>query len=232
MTIFSPKKKRKFIKLKSKVMALRKLGKTYSEIRKIYNIPKSTLSDWLKGVKMSLKERKRLQKRAYKNWRRAVEANAKRKMEERRKIRLEIENNAKKEIKKIEINDLKPIGAALYWAEGGKNRNQLRFSNSDPAIIKVITKFFCKVCKIPKEKIKARVHIYPGMDYQKCLNFWSKITKLPKSNFHPPQIQISRASKGKRPRNTLPYGTLHLTVTNTELACRVKGWIQGISEKI
>ena len=93
-------------------------------------------------------------------------------------------------------------------------------------------RFLREICNIPDSKITARIHLYPEINYQKTLNFWRKITKLPKKNFKPPQIQVSRASKGKRPKNTLPYGTLHLTVNSTELTCKVKGWIRGISEKI
>jgi len=92
-------------------------------------------------------------------------------------------------------------------------------------------KFFREICHIPDEKIKALVHIYPGLNYKKVLTFWTKIAKLPKKNFYKPQTQISRASKRKRDRNTLPYGTLHLTAGNTLITSQVKGWIQGILEK-
>lgn len=137
------------------------------------------------------------------------------------------------EIKNISENDLKLIGSALYWAEGGsKNRNSLRFGNSNPLIIKTIIKFFREICQIQKKKIGARIHLHPGVNQKKATNYWIKITNLPKTNFYPPQTQISRASKGRRPKNTLPYGTLHLTINNTEITCKVKGWIKGISGKI
>jgi len=139
----------------------------------------------------------------------------------------------RKKIINISQNELKLIGSALYWAEGNtKNRNRLQFSNCDHFLIKVAMKFFREICKVRDDKICARVHIYPGLDYKKTLNFWSNITNLPNKNFYPPQIQVSRASKRVMSRNTLLYGTLHLTILSTELASRVKGWIQGISEKI
>lgn len=149
------------------------------------------------------------------------------------KIRNEIEKKSSKEIKKLSFSDLKLIGSALYWAEGGtKNRNRLQFSNSNPLMIKVAMRFFRKVCCAPDNKIKALIHIYPGMNYKKALDFWRKITKLPKNNFYPPRIQISRASKKKRPRNTLPCGTIHLTILDTKLACMVKGWIIGMAKNL
>jgi hypothetical protein len=222
------KLKRKFIHLKPKVITLRKSGRSYSEIRKIYPIPKSTLSDWLKDIKIDQSIKTELEKRAYEK----LKEEAKKKRERASRLRQAIEEQSKKEIKEIIDEELKLIGSALFWAEGGKRERQhLRFANSDPELIKVFLKFCRKVCKIPEEKIKARIHLYPGMDVQKATSFWSAVTGIPPENFYKPQIQVSRASKRKRGRK-LPFGTLHLICGNTETFCKVKGWIQGICENI
>lgn len=227
------KSKRQFIHLKLDVIGLRKSGKTYSEIREIYPIPKGTLSDWLKDIKIPTKNREMMEKRSYEKWKLGNDIFVQKRMRDAFNIRIGFENKAKKEIKKISAYTLKIIGAALYWAEGGKTRkNFLRFVNSDPIMIKLMMRFFREICQASNEKIKGRVQIYPNMDYEKILNFWSGLTQLPKENFYRPQTQISRASKGKRPRNTLPYGTLHLTIYNTPTISRVMGWIKGISEQI
>lgn len=219
------------------IIALRKNGKTHGEIAKFLNIPKSTVGWWLRNVKISKALEKQILERSRKKWRKniAIYNNyyGKIRSELATKIRENYKIRASKEIGNLTKKGLKFIGSSLYWAEGNiKNRNSLRFSNSNPLIIKTIMKFFREVCKIPDKKIKARVHIYPGLGKKKATNYWKKITGLNKNNFHKPQVQTSRASRGKRPRNTLPYGTLHLTAGNTEITCKVKGWIQGISEKI
>lgn len=215
--------------LRSLIIHLRKSGKTYSEIRAIYSVPKGTLSYWLKDVIIPEKERMRMQKRAYEKWKKGNKIFIERGIAEAKKIRDNAKRKAAEEIKNI---DLKQIGSALFWAEGGKKqRNHIRFCNSDPEIIKIMMRFLREICHITDGKIKARAHIYPQMNYQKIIKFWSKTTGLPKKNFYTPQFQISRASKKKKQFNTLPYGTLHLTAGNTESACRVKGWIQGIINK-
>ncbi|MCG2689889.1 hypothetical protein L6252_01250 [Candidatus Parcubacteria bacterium] len=219
------------------IITLRKQGKTYGEIEEILKLPKSTVGWWLRGIKMEKSVEKQTIERCRNKWRKNIsdynKIYAKIRSKEAADVR---ENNKKKgalEIKKITLNGLKLIGSALYWAEGNtKNRHLLRFANSKPEIIKTMMDFFRRVCNIPEEKIKARIHLYPSINEQEAINYWKKITNLPKKNFHPSQIQISRASKGKRSKNTLPYGTLHLTAGNTEITCRVKGWIRGISEKI
>jgi len=216
-----------------RIIALRKKGKTYGEIAEMLNLPKSTVAWWLRDVKISKSLQKQILEKSREKWRKNITAYnkvyAKIRSREATRIREKYKEKAAKEIKNLSKKDLKLIGSALYWAEGNtKNRHCIRFSNSDPLMIKAMIRFLREVCKIPDEKIKARIHLYPGINQQKTTNYWKKITRLPKRNFHPPQIQVSRASKGKRPRNTLPYGTLHLRAGNTEITCKVKGWIEGI----
>jgi len=220
-----------------KIILLRKKGKTYGEIEKILNLPRGTVVWWGKKVKLTKKEKKIILDKSRKKWRKNIvgfnRINAKIRSDKAREIRDAITLKAKRKIDRISKKDLLVIGTSLFWAEGSKShRWHLCFANSDSEIIKVMMRFFREICHIPDEKIKALVHIYPGLSYKKVLTFWTKITKLPKENFWKPQTQISRASKRKRDRNTLPYGTIHLTVGNTEIASQVKGWIQGISEKI
>ena len=226
-----------YLNKKVRAVNLRKQGYSYQEVAQILKISKSTAYLWTKKIRLSISAKKRIQNKIKEALGRGLIAynkiHGKIRSQEAAKIREDYKKKASREIKKLSKKDLKLIGAALYWAEGGlRNRNSLRFGNSNPLMIKTIMKFFREVCNIPPEKIKARIHLYPNINQKKATNYWIKITNLPRRNFHPPQIQISRASQGKRPINTLPYGTLHLTVSNTELTCKVKGWIQSISDKI
>jgi len=220
-----------------RIIAFRKRGKTYSEIAKILNLPKSTVAWWSKKAKISKSLQKQILERSKEKWRKNITAYnkvyAKIRSQEAARIREKYKEKATKEIKDLSKKDLKLIGTALYWAEGGKeNRNSLWFSNSDPLMIKTMMKFFREICKIPDEKIKAKIHLYPQINPKKATYYWSKITGLSSAQFTKPQIQISKASKKKRSVYRLPYGTLHLGIHNTEITCKVKGWIKGITEKI
>ena len=225
-----------YLNKKSKAIKLRKKGQSYKEVADTLRISKSTAYFWTKKIKLSISAQKRIKRKIKEALGKGLIAYnkvySKIRSREAAKIREGFKEKASKEIKKISKKDIKLIGTALYWAEGNtKNRNRLQFSNSNPLMIKVAMRFFREICNIPDKRIKVRAHIYPGINYRNALNFWSRITKLPKNNFYYPQTQISKSSKGKRLKNTLPYGTIHLTVTNTEITCRVKGWIRGIAEK-
>lgn len=227
------RKSRQFSHLKKLLIALRKQGKTYSEIREAYPVSKGTISFWLKDVKIPEANKRRMERRSYRKWKMANETFIKERIEKASKIRQGFEDKAKSEIKHLTPYSLKLIGVALYWAEGGKTkRGFLRFVNPDPMIIKLMMRFFREICGMPNEKIKGRIHIYPQMNYEQILTFWSELTQLPAKNFYRPQTQTSKSSKGRRSKKNLPYGTLHLSVFNTPTVSKVMGWIKGISEQM
>jgi hypothetical protein len=70
------------------------------------------------------------------------------------------------------------------------------------------------------------LRIHSNISAEKAINFWSKITKIPKERFR--VSTQSRASQGKRPKNSLPYGTLKLSVHSRQKFYQIKGWIDGL----
>jgi len=71
------------------------------------------------------------------------------------------------------------------------------------------------------------IRIHPNIKEQSVINFWAKVTDIPKERFRITH-QISRASKRKRPVNSLPYGTLRLNVNSRQKFQQIKGWIEGL----
>ena len=127
------------------------------------------------------------------------------------------------------------IGTALYWGEGSKSERMtstpLDFSNSDPRMVIVYMKFLRKILKIPEERIRAGIHLYPSTPIDKARKFWAITTNLPEKRFFIIN-QISRASQNKRPFNTLPYGTIAIKISSRIQFHKVKGMIEGIMQKL
>jgi len=144
---------------KIKAIYMRKLGKSYGEIRKKIKISKSTLSLWLRDIQLKPEQEKRIyveirQKNAY----RLAKDNQQKKIKITEKILAE----AKKEVKYLFKDPLFLSGLMLYWAEGDKAEKweMVKFSNSDPMMIKVIMRWFREVCKVPEGKFRIGVHMH------------------------------------------------------------------------
>jgi len=217
-----------------KALKLRLTGKSYGEIRKSLGVSKSTLSLWFKNLQLPLFAQKILKKKDTAGRQKLLEFN-------RRRTRvISIENQktrqkALKEINSFPKNTLKLIGAALYWTEGykfekQKGTPQICFANSDPFIIALFVRFLQKVIKVPKEKFRMAIHIYPSTNEKAAIKFWSKVTNIPKNHFRITR-QISRASKRKRLFNALPYGTLRLIISGRQRCFQIQGWIDVLKRE-
>lgn len=216
---------------RSLAVQLRKRGKTYNEISELLGIPKSTLSGWFNGLKISETVKRRLWTNAKIKWAQSItDYNKKRALDILSKAN-ETQQKISKEIGNLTERELMLVGIALYWAEGNKkNRWCVRFCNSDPAIITLMMRFFREICRVNEEKFRASVQIHPNISEEKAKIFWSKISDIPLSQFRKTLVAISKSSKLKRPFNTLPYGTMQINISDVNLTNCIKGWILGLSK--
>ncbi|MFH1841297.1 MAG: hypothetical protein ABH800_00825 [Candidatus Nealsonbacteria bacterium] len=206
---------------------LRKKGWSLNEIKEKLKVAKSSVSIWVRDIELTKKQRQKLSKNKIK----------KEVIEKRRETRLKREsakreiviNTAKHEVKNLSKRKLWLIGTALYWGEGSKvHRGSIQFSNADPRMIQLMMRFFRKCCKVPESKFRGHIHIHPHLDEKKALKYWHNISGIPINQFFKTSTQQSKKSKNKK--DTLPFGTFNITICNTELFLKIKGWIEKICE--
>jgi len=221
---------------RQKAIEMRLEGESYGEIARTLDVSKGSLAVWFKYLKLPKKTQKLLEEKMriareynlFENNRRRTRAIQ---IENR-----EIRQSAATNIKSISKYELLLIGAALYWAEGwnrdttGKGHG-VCFANSNPDMVKLFLRFLREIIHVPEDKFRVDIHIYPNINEKSAINFWSQVTNISKERFRITQ-QISRASKGKRPKNSLPYGTLKLDVCARQNFFKVKGWIDGLIQQI
>ncbi len=213
-------------KEKIKAIQLRKQGKSYSEILKKISVSKSTLSLWLRDIELTKKQKKLLLKGRQKSRYAGAKARQKQRVEKTKKI-IEL---AKKEAKKNYKNSLFLSGLMLYWAEGDKSdiQEEVKFTNSDLVMIKLMIKWFQNICKVPKNKFRIALHIHTLHCRANIEQYWSKITKIPLTQFHKTQIKPTSL---KHRKNPLYNGTCAVIIYNKNLFRKIKGWKIGIIEK-
>jgi len=213
---------------KIEAIRLRKMGKSYQEIKKQLKVSKSTLSLWLRDVKLTPKQIEYLyhtlkQQNAY----RLAKKKQGQKMERIKEI---TQLSAKEALKKYK-DSFFVAGLMLYWAEGDKSKQTevIKFTNSDPEMIKIMMKWFRLVCKIPKDKFRVILHIHELHHRNSIEKFWSKITQIPLKQFQKTQIKPMTL---KHRKNPLYKGTCAIRIGNKDLFRKIMGWKQGVLEKI
>lgn len=220
------------LKEKEKAIKLRKRGLSYSEILKKISVAKSTLSLWLRSVGLA---RKQKQKLTEKRLAAALRGSIK-KREQRIAITNEIKTKARNEIGKLSNRELWLTGVALYWAEGTKQKEhnvsqKVKFSNTDPIMIKVFLRWLQNICGIPKSEISFRISLHETAinKLDKVQKYWAKITGLPINNFQKIDWKKHRINTKRKNTGEKYFGLLNVYIRNsTNLNRKIQGWIEGI----
>jgi hypothetical protein len=119
-------------------------------------------------------------------------------------------------------------GCMLYWAEGGKRRNGIQFSNSDARMLVLFRKFLVVALGIAPGDIHLSINVYTnnGMGIDEIERYWLDLLDLPDSSARNHVLNHTPTSSSGRARNKLPYGVARLTVHQTRMVQHIYGAIQ------
>lgn len=215
--------------LKKLASDLRKAGKSYADINREIDVPKSTLSYWLGNKKWSQQIRKEL----HEKWK-EIDTNRLIKINKNRRFITEIKYDgyrkmANTQFKKLVNDPLFLIGLSLYWGEGEKAHNgRVGLVNTDVNILKTIVNFYRRILLVPEEKLRAALFIYQDIDGNRALRFWSRNLKIPRSQFIKTQVLPSRS---KLTHKKVKYGVCNAYFSNTELSIKMRQWINLLAQK-
>ena len=81
-------------------------------------------------------------------------------------------------------NPLHLAGCMLYWAEGSKARNAIRFTNSDPRMVSFFRKFLVDALGLEPAEIHLSINVYTnnGMGIEEIERYWLDLLQLPQSS--------------------------------------------------
>jgi len=119
-------------------------------------------------------------------------------------------------------------GCMLYWAEGEKDRNALRFYNSDPEMVRFFVSFLKTYFDLRDEEIRITCNLFADhvQRQREIEQFWLEVAQLPECSLGKSYVNVySKHSKKKR-INRLPYGTVRVTVCRTRVVQSIFGSIQ------
>ncbi len=104
---------------KSEAIKLRKKGKSYSQILSVVPVSHSSLSIWLRDIKLSELQKANLEKRQVQGSLKGALIRKNDRILRSKKIK----ESASGDIDKLSKRELWLIGVALYWAEGSKEKD-------------------------------------------------------------------------------------------------------------
>lgn len=213
--------------LREEATKLRLQGYTYGQIKRELNLSKSTLSDWLKNLPLSEDSFQRLSKNREISRDIRIERfrqTSRKKWLSRLSMVLE---SQEKEMLPLTEKELFLAGVFLYWGEGSKQRGLVAISNTDPRVVTFALYWMVRALKVPKEKIKVRLHLYSDMNLEKEADFWSQTLDIPSNQFKPSYVK--KTTREGITYKSFGHGTCNVMCFSVTLSEKIAMTIKAIS---
>lgn len=184
---------------KEKAIKLRKKGISIVRIENELGIPRSTLSGWFKGVKLTEKQKKKLEMNKNNGLIKARKKAVIWHNTQKEKRLKEAKKEALKTLNKININDKNILDLALailYLGEGSKKNLETSMGSSNSSILRFFIVALRSIYNIDINKIRCELYLRADQNPILIKNFWSKELNLPLSNFK--QVNIDNRTKGTK----------------------------------
>ena len=191
----------KWFRLKDRAITLRRKGKSLRQVESILGIPRSTLSGWFKDIQLDQNTKNRL----HENWLQALVTARKKAVQWHNNEKEKRIMDARKEAEIIMGNLNFPDKsvtelalAMLYLGEGFKSKSVTGIGNTNPLILKFFLHTMTTLYKVDMSQISCSLHLRADQNPKKLTIYWSKVLKIPLSNF-------GKASIDKRTEGSETY---------------------------
>lgn len=206
---------------KERAIKLRKDGWSVRKIAETLDVSRGSVSLWVRDVELTKKQKEQLMP----NSRLRVKvyhevAGRKKVLAENTRKAYQVAGRAKAQ---KSTSDLYVMGCMLYWAEGAKARTSLRFTNSDPDMVRIFMRFLREACGVNENKISLKVAAYLGNDlsWNDIEHHWLDVTGLSAAHLRKGTVKEIKDSR----RHKLPYGTVVVVVHSVECLQKIYGSI-------
>ena len=163
------------IKEQEQARALRARNRTLADIARTLGVSKSSVSLWVRDVPFTPTLRLRGPHRrphpAHEAKLRQIE---------------ELNREGTTRLGVLTDEALFAAGIALYAGEGSKTDGEVRFSNSDPKMVRLFCTWFRRFFNVDETRMRGRLYLHQGLDLSAAEAFWSSLANIPTARFHKP----------------------------------------------
>ena len=218
--------------LREKAIAMRMEGKSYSEILAEVPIVKSTLWTWVKGIELPELARERIRERKAANL-----SDGTAHWHDMRVRRTEqIRHQAEQDVGELSPRELWLVGAALYWAEGSKEKERkpgspVIFNNSDPGMIILFRRWLVEACMVSAEDIRFDLTLHQESKSRvvEMLDFWNRTLGCDHGDIRVHYKHIRSGTSNRSKKGNDYVGMLRVRVRNSSTLLRkTVGWRDGL----
>jgi transposase len=174
--------------LRERARDMRRDGASYGEITAELGVSSSSVSLWVRDLPVPPGLRKRAA-----HAHRISGARWTRERDRREAERAEVKRAAAARVGDLNDRELMLVGAALYWAEGAKDkpwarREKVALINSDASVLQLFARWL-DLMGVAEERRGYRLSIHETADLDVALSYWSEVLGVPLERFARPTIK-------------------------------------------
>lgn len=207
-------------------LAFRRRGFTYTEIARICNVSRGTVSNWLRHEEFSQPITLANKKRAALDNKKRIALVNKARVVERKTQYASALKAAETEYRHYRSAPLFIAGLTLYLSRmDGGTGGKIRFSTGAVDQQVLFIRFLQAYLGVERSQIHLWLLLYPAHDEVQALKYWSRKTGVSVAQFHKSQVIQGRSS-----RETLQFGVLNTIIGSTLLQKKLAHWV-GLLKK-
>jgi hypothetical protein len=172
-------------------------GMSVREIALAVSVSRGTASLWLRAVPLTRDQKAALHARnpAYSTEQSGARANADQARARRRTYQAEGRRRART------ADPGCVAGCMLYWAEGSNNRNVVRFTNSEPAMVRFFTEFLRSYFRVADERLRVWCNLYADhVERQlEIEDLWLNVVGAPRSCLYKSTVKSYSKYSARKP---------------------------------
>jgi AcrR family transcriptional regulator len=194
-------------------------GLSMKDIARHVGVSLSSVSLWVRDIELDDVQHASLRCRAARRRGEATAARA-------RAVRRQAQDRGRERARRSD--PLHIAGCMLFWAEGDKQRNSVRLSNSDPDLLRLFVAFLRGCYDAEVARIAVTCYLFADhLERQREIeNFWLRTLGLPRSSLRKSIVNVYSKYSQKKRCNKLPYGTCKVAYCDTAVAHSIYGAIQ------
>lgn len=219
--------------LRLEARKLRKRGVSVRKIAQTLDLSKSTVSEWVRDVILTVNQLETLRAASIKGAELGRLRGALIQKERRINLIEDLKKAGVEELSTLIRRELLVAGVALYWGEGSRKSNRgISFCNSDPRMIKFLIRWLIDCFGVRVTELRCRVGINFIHTKRDAIvkAYWSTVTSIPLKQFR--KTSFKKVNNRKVYENFNDhYGTLTVEVAKSRvLYYKVLGLIEGLCQ--
>jgi hypothetical protein len=164
------------VREQSRARRLRAQGWTMPDIAEKLGVSRGAVSYWTRDIPFQPRMWKRPPGR------RGPNALQRRKQAEIEELLAE----GRERIGRLSEKEFLAAGVALYAGEGSKTGGQVKFANTDPAMIAFFCAWFRRFFDVDESRLRVRIYLHQGLDIDAATDHWAAVTGIPTAQFRAP----------------------------------------------